>query len=183
MPLLIKRPRSMIRSPGDPMPIQIDAKLNAFRRSASGFFVTLEVAPDSDWEELARAPLGQAFGVAMIAYDAETGKASPGADTPPLSPDAGKQRGESGRPRRPFHEMSRAQQAGILCADMTFQLWLSNQVKDDVAEPADAAQFVRQLCGVHSRADLSEDRVAGKKWDALVTRFYQDTGRLAEVRG
>jgi hypothetical protein len=180
MPLLIKRPRSMIRSPGDPMPIQIDAKLNAFRRSASGFFVTLEVAPDSDWEELARAPLGQAFGVAMIAYDAETGKASPGADTPPLSPDAGERRIESGKIRKPFHEMSRAQQAGILCSDQTFQLWFSRfHHKPGI----DCAEAVRAYCGVTSRADLSEDRVAGKKWDALVTRFYQDTGRLAEVRG
>jgi hypothetical protein len=164
------------------MPIQIDAKLNAFRRSSSGFFVTLEIAPDCDWEELARAPLGQAFGVAMVAYDVETGKASPGANSPSHS-HTGQQRGEAGKPRKHFHEMSRAQQAGILCSDANFQFWLSTHPQLPVPAPKDAAEAVRVICGVHSRADLSEDRVAGKKWDQLVTRFYQDTGRLAEVRG
>jgi hypothetical protein len=162
------------------MPIQIDAKLNAFRRSSKGFYITLEISPDCDWEDLAKAPLGQAFGVAMVAYDAETGKASPGADTPPRSPDAGQQRDEAGKSRQPFHKMSRAQQAGILCNDATFQLWLSNAFGSH--DGADCAGAVRRLCGVQSRADLSEDRVAGKKWDQLVTSFYQATGRMAEAR-
>jgi hypothetical protein len=164
------------------MPIQIDAKLNAFRRSTKGFYITLEISPDCDWQELASAPLGQAFGVAMIAYDIETGKASPGADTPPPSPDAGQQRGESGKPRSPFNKMSRAQQAGILCADTSFQFWLMTHPQLPVPAPKDAAEFVRHLCGVTSRSELSEDRVAGKKWDQLVTNFYQATGRIAEQR-
>lgn len=163
------------------MPIQLDAKLNAFRRSTKGFYITLEISPDCDWTELAAAPLGQAFGVAMIPYDIETGKASPGADTPPLSPDAGERRDQSGKSRQPFHKMSRAQQAGILSNDTTFGLWLSKAYPNTDAE--DTAEAVRRLCGVHSRADLSEDRVAGKKWDQLVTNFYEATGRLAEQRG
>lgn len=163
------------------MPIQLDAKLNAFRRSTKGFYITLEISPDCDWTELAAAPLGQAFGVAMIPYDIETGKASPGADTPPLSPDAGERRDEPGKSRQPFHKMSRAQQAGILCADPTFGLWLSNLYPDvDAPDPAEA---VRKICRVQSRSLLSEDAVAGKRWDALVASFFQQTGRMAEARG
>jgi hypothetical protein len=163
------------------MPIQIDAKLNAFRRSSKGFFITLEVAPDSDWEELARAPLGQAFGVAMVAYDSETGKASPGTSDSPPGSGAGQQRGEPGKPRQPFHKLSRAQQAGILCQDPTFGLWLAN-AHPDLASLDSCATAVRMICGVTSRSELSEDRVAGKKWDQLVTSFQQATGRMAEAR-
>jgi hypothetical protein len=168
------------------MPIQIDAKLNAFRRSPKGFFITLEVAPDSDWEELARAPLGQAFGVAMVAYDSETGKASPGIAAKADGPNTGEQRGEAGKPqaekpRQPFHKLSRAQQAGILCQDPMFGLWLAN-AHPDLASLDSCATAVRMICGVTSRSELSEDRVAGKKWDQLVTSFQQATGRMAEAR-
>jgi hypothetical protein len=167
------------------MPIQIDAKLSAFRRSSKGFFITLEVGPDSDWEELARAPLGQAFGVAMVPYDAETGKASPGersgGDVVSPSSSTGQQRGEAGKPRKPFHEMSRAQQAGLLCQDARFALWLSNIYPE--IEAKDAADAVRQICQVKSRAELSEDRIAAMRWDALLAGFEQETGRMAEMRG
>lgn len=156
------------------MPIQLDAKLNAFRRSSRGFFITLEIGPDSDWSEIAAAPLGQAFGVAMVAYDAETGKASPGAEPLPHTPDAGQRRGESGKPRQHFSQMSRAQQAGILCQDATFGLWLSKAYPTLSASDVPAA--VRIICNVASRSELSEDRVAGKKWDQLVSRYRQDTG-------
>lgn len=178
------------------MPIQLDAKLNAFRRSSKGFFITLEIGPDCDWAELAAAPLGQAFGVAMVAYDAETGKASPGTALTGAETPTGQQRGEAGKPqaepseitgrevvarsRKPFHELSRAQQAGILSNDVTFGLWLSKVCPEIVA--ADTADAVRKFCRVSSRAELSEDRVAGKRWDALVTQFFQETGRMAEAR-
>jgi hypothetical protein len=161
------------------MPIQLDAKLNAFRRSSKGFYITLEIGPDSDWADLAAAPLGQAFGVAMVPYDAETGKASPGSGASPALP-TGQQRGEPGKPRTPFHQISRAQQAGILCNDDGFCLWLS--VAHPLPDVTEAAEAVRRLCGVTSRSELSEDRVAGKKWDQLVTNFYEATGRMAEVR-
>jgi hypothetical protein len=170
------------------MPIKFAGKLNAFSRGPRGFFVKLEIGGDDDWQELAAAPLGTTFGVAMVAIDAETGvskDASPGADTPPRSPDAGKlsvEAGKADKPRRPFHEMSRAQQAGILCGDQTFKLWLSTAYPN-TANMVDCADAVRLLCGVHSRAELSEDRVAGKKWDRIVTHFHETTGRLAEVRG
>jgi hypothetical protein len=165
------------------MPIQLDAKLNAFRRSSKGFYITLEIGPDSDWTELAAAPLGQPFGVAMIPYDAETGKASPGElpSQAPAKQDTGQRSGEAGKPRKPFHEMSRAQQAGILCNDQAFKLWLS-AAYPNTANMTSCADAVRLLCDVVSRSELSEDRVAGKKWDQLVTNFFEATGRMAEAR-
>jgi hypothetical protein len=160
------------------MPIQIDAKLSAFRRSSKGFFITLEVGPDSDWEELARAPLGQPFGVAMIPYDAETGKAAD-ADLPTAEDVRGILAPE--KKRKPFHEMSRAQQAGILCNDPKFQLWMSNAFPD--CWSGDCADAVRGYCRITSRVDLDTNQMAARKWDAIVATYHSDTGQMAEARG
>jgi hypothetical protein len=171
------------------MPIQLDAKLNAFRRSSKGFYITLEIGPDSDWTELAAAPLGQAFGVAMIPYDAETGKAQ----LRPVPDDlnTGKVRGDAGRPRKPFHEMSRAQQAGILCNDPTFQIWVwgqlseseAQQAGDDGAFPDDVAPvWLRERCGIFSRRTLDTDEAAAAKFDAIVSQYRQSQGLEAEQR-
>lgn len=152
------------------MPIQLDAKLNAFRRSTKGFFITLEINPDSDWEDLARAPLGTAFGIAMVAFDPETGKAS----VEPVKPE------RTPRERKPWNEMSRAQQAGILCGDTKFQLWLSTRK----IEGANAADALRQYCNIPSRTCLDdpEYRAAARDFDVLVAAFRQDTGQFAEQR-
>jgi hypothetical protein len=164
------------------MPIQIDAKLNAFRRSSRGFFITLEVGPDSDWAELAAAPLGTAFGVALVAYDAETGTPVPVSQLPSAVPNTGQQRGETGKPRKPWNGMGRAQQAGILCGDHTFQLWLSKRLNYTVVE--DCAEALRNYLNIHSRAALDDglhDKAA-VKFDALVAAYRQDTGQMAEAR-
>lgn len=160
------------------MPIQLDAKLNAFRRSSRGFFVTLEIGPDCDWSELAAAPLGQAFGVAMVPYDAETGQASPGSGASAVT-STGQQRGQPGKPRQPWNELPRSQRAGIRCGDLTFQLWLSKRFPN--AE-GDAATVLRAACGVKSRTDLNESPEAAERFDRLDAQFMIDTGQMAEVR-
>jgi len=168
------------------MPIQLDAKLNAFRRSSKGFYITLEIGPDSAWEELAAAPLGAAFGVAMVAYDPDTGKrvdAGPGAvNGSGESLNTGQLRGEVGKSRTPFTQMKRAQQAGILCSDQRFQLWLSSRLR--ITEPRDCAEVLRRYLGVHSRAALDdgEHDAAALKFDQLVSEYRTDTGMQAEER-
>jgi hypothetical protein len=168
------------------MPIQIDAKLSAFRRSSKGFFITLEVGPDSDWEELARAPLGQPFGVAMIPYDAETGKAAD-ADLPTAEDVRGILAPE--KKRKHWGEMSRAQRAGILCSDPEFQDWvLCESTKEPryhwSNDPAEcAAQYVRWYCGVETRALLDDATQTQASFDQLVAKFQQAAGRMAEARG
>jgi hypothetical protein len=165
------------------MTIKFAGKLNAFSRGPRGFFVKLEIGADDDWEDLAKSPLGMTFGVVMVPIDPETGRvpeASPGADSPPRSPDAGQQPGEAGKPRVPWSQMPRSQRAGIRCSDLKFQLWLSKRFPN--AE-GDAAEVLRAACGVKSRADLNESPEAGDRFDRLDAQFMQDTGQLAEARG
>lgn len=172
------------------MPIQIDAKLSSFRRSSRGFYITLEVGPDSDWHELASAPLGQAFGVAMVAYDADTGKASPGeAASKPiaeLSP-TGQQRGEAGKPRRHFDELPLSQQAALLCQDLQFADWflrLSGYSTSTSRDQNTIAQALRNHFEIASRSDLDNPLLDHTRaaFRVLVAKYREQTGRQAEQR-
>ncbi len=170
------------------MPIQLDAKLSAFRRSPKGFFITLEVNPDSDWEELARAPLGTAFGVAMIPFDPETGKrvdASPDTRESPADRHTGQQRGEVGKPskeRKPFDSLPLSQQAALLCNDGRFRVWWR---PDDAPSVPDMADMMRNYLGIESRAELDDpDRPSARDgFRKMLADYRQATGQAAEVRG
>jgi hypothetical protein len=78
------------------------------------------------------------------------------------------------QPKR-WVEMSRPQQAGILCSDPRFQGWVLDQPEG----PEDPAAFVRWFCNVRSRADLDTVPTA---FDDLVTTYRRDTGQMAEKR-
>jgi hypothetical protein len=75
--------------------------------------------------------------------------------------------------RRKFSDMSPAQQAGILCNERPFQLFLSEKfghLSEDAAyeNESEAADCVRELCNVKSRADLTADNA---EWLSLVLAY------------
>jgi hypothetical protein len=75
------------------------------------------------------------------------------------------------KPKRSWSELSRAEQAGLKCADTDFSgyLWArTNQM--DIPEWT-AAEAVRKLCGVNSRAELDRNPNAGKAWDSLYSDY------------
>ncbi len=165
------------------MPIKFAAKKVGWSQSDKGFVLRLLVAPDDDWMEVANAPLGSPFGVVMVAIDPETGvrtDASPGtADSSSAGSHTGQQRGEAGKPRKPWREMSRAQQAGILCRDFGFGMWLMGRTSFNSGEVADA---LRQRLGISSRADIDDNPDAARVFDAMVLSYRSDTGQMAEQR-
>lgn len=77
-------------------------------------------------------------------------------------------------PKKHFNELSRAQQAGILCADKGFQDWLYVNYGGGWSPHGDTAGIVRRHCQVESRRELDED-VSRDLWDALVTRYREET--------
>lgn len=69
------------------------------------------------------------------------------------------------KPRKSWSELSRPQQAGILCADMGFQKYLK------VGNQETAADQVRFHCRVASRAELENADGPARAWDNLVAAF------------
>ncbi len=78
--------------------------------------------------------------------------------------------------KKRWHEMSRAQQAGVLCHDESFVEWIG------AADEDEAAMKVRHQCGVFSRAELDKEPTAGKRWDEIVSNYRMFTQGMAEVR-
>lgn len=160
------------------MPIQFAARKHGWRQTDKGYVLTLLIDPTDQWQEVALASLGEAFGVAMVKIDPATGQSVPevhggyshieaapsGANT-----DNSRQRVSGKR----WSEMSRAQQAGVLCADERFWRWAG------VTNSDQAAEYLRHQCGVNSRRELD-----GKPemFDAMIATYRRDTGQMAEAR-
>lgn len=90
------------------------------------------------------------------------------------------------KPKKRFDEMSRAQQAGILCADPSFQEWIAQKLPVSMMRnDGDTAAIVRSLCGISSRSELDSgvSSEAAQRWDNIVFDYRQATGQLAEQRG
>jgi len=91
--------------------------------------------------------------------------------------------------------MKLSQQAGVLCNDAAFQRFLHEGVRTDadrigggrawsrpVTNNDDAAEAVRFLCGVNSRADLDKANAAGERWREIVG-LYRAWVREPEIVG
>lgn len=72
------------------------------------------------------------------------------------------------KPRRKFEDLTPAQQAGILCGQQNFQLFLNERFHYNAGSSDEAAEAVRELCKVSSRALLTTDNT---EWHALQLAF------------
>lgn len=86
--------------------------------------------------------------------------------------------------RTPFAELPAPQQAGILCNDPQFQQFAGTRtVKSGTSlNPSAAAEYVRLICGVNSRAAIATNPAAADRFEALKTEFDTWRGRIAERR-
>jgi hypothetical protein len=68
--------------------------------------------------------------------------------------------------------MTAAQQAGVLCSDPAFQKFLHDDKRcQAVRGPSDAAEFVREWCGVVSRSVIDQFPFAIDRWHSLVSDY------------
>ena len=97
------------------------------------------------------------------------------------------QQPEAPKEKRKFEEMSRAQQAGILCADDQFRSYLFIRYRNEwnrahatimdgsTADTAQcieiAASVVRHIFAIDSRTKLDTGAEAARAWDGLVSDF------------
>lgn len=73
--------------------------------------------------------------------------------------------------KRKWDELSIAQQAGIMCNEKGFQTFVKEKSPHFEATTEDAAQYVRQLCGVNSRANIEGKPDAERKFRALRVEY------------
>ena len=89
-----------------------------------------------------------------------------GGVSPPLPGTDGRKPGT-----KSWSSMSPAQQAGIRCADVQFQQFLSERFKRSVVSAEGAAEAVRHYCQVLSRAEIKRGHSSAERWDLLDGEF------------
>lgn len=84
-------------------------------------------------------------------------------------------------PHTPFNDLPLPQQAGILCNEEQFCLFAGARTVGEGVElcPGAAAEFVRAWCGISSRAELTGNPEAARKFNILRTEFDAWRGRIA----
>lgn len=70
--------------------------------------------------------------------------------------------------RRKFEDLTPAQQAGILCGQQSFRVFLNERFHYNTSSAEEAAEAVRELCKVSSRALLTTDNT---EWKGLQLAF------------
>ena len=157
--------------------VNCEVRKIAYRQSKDGIVVSFVVHPNEVPAGLATSQLGTRYILALVELDDEDmPKVSEGAvRTLPRRRESSHQSVESrdqgavdpSRPtsRKSWHEMTPAQQAGILCADKSFQTWLG------VNNETDAAILVRAKCKVKTRSDIAYGEKTNDYWIDLVSKY------------
>jgi len=181
--------------------MHFEAKKHAYRQTQDGVVVSFVVHPNDVCADLAIAPLGTHYVVALAPYTEQgppsstglehgasipaVGGSNPPADTTPAP-----------KERRPFHTLPRSQQAGIACDDPAFRAWVDKQPWKTEAARLHADEvwdrernpnkwfgvFVCDRCGVSSRRWLDAEPAAADRWDALYNEFLVATGQTTWER-
>ena len=163
--------------------LSFEAKRYAFRQSKDGIIVSFVVHPNDLTPELASAPLGTRYMVAL----AEIGDdEQPKAETPVGWQHIGTPRGNAetvtAEHVAPKSDGERAvTRAVMLAKDPEFQKWIVS-ADGQVADEAGARFMILQTCGIKSRSELKDNVDARMRFYRLIARFESETGRMAERR-
>lgn len=181
------------------MASHFEAKLHGFRRTQDGVVISYVVHPQDLSAEMAMAALGTRYMVAFsqIGDDEKpiTNGATVAGSTDRINgqePDGnGNRDGNSskgvtaGKDRQPFNGLKLSNQAALRCNDEQFKVYLMDEYPSVSAKYNDAADVVRELCSVKSRAEFDNNVSSASHWrdleseyqDWLVTKKYRDSVR------
>ena len=144
--------------------LQMEVKKNGLTQTQDGTWkLSLTVHPNDMPSDLLTAPMGKIY-VAVLAAVGDDGQPEPTREQ---------------KPKKRWHEMSRAQQAGILISDPSFEDWIADRLEDR-GETTD--ERLKSYLDISSKAELDTKHSAAKWWDYLVAQYRQDTGQEAEQR-
>lgn len=166
--------------------LHCEAKKHAYRQTQDGVVVSFVLHPQEIPDGLAIAPLGTRYMLALVEIgddekpkNRKDGEANPTGrhrNTSPVSNDktppapAPDQPARATRPIH-WHDMTLAQQAGILCNEPSFWKFLNENYPANICGAHDAATLIRSVCDVRSRSELDPDRPSGRQWRHIASRY------------
>jgi len=154
--------------------IHCEMKKIAYRQSKDGVVISFVLHPQEVPPELSTSHIGARYIAALVEIGddeqpiqrPEKEKPNPFASTSPtLQPDKDKPAGAKWKDLQP------AQQAGMQCAKPVFWAYLNEERNYRVTNPEEAAEAVREICGVHSRVELGTNHKARVIWHQLDSEF------------
>jgi hypothetical protein len=153
--------------------LSVEAKKHALRQQQDGCWImTLRVHQNDMPEAIMKAAMGTRYQLAMVEIgDDEQPVSRPVSQAEkqpePAAPTAKPARAD--KEKRSFGEMQPSQQAGILCGERLFRLFLAEKFPQVwTITNRDPASAVREICKVNSRADIRSDNA---DWSALVLSY------------
>jgi hypothetical protein len=86
--------------------------------------------------------------------------------------------------RTPFNDLPPAQQAGMLCNDDRFQRFAATRsgLPGQTFTTTAAAEYLRQICKISSRSELTTSETAAQQFQNLRTEFDAWIGKIASPR-
>ena len=162
--------------------LNCEAKKHAYRQTQDGVVVSFVLHPQEIPDELALAPLGQRFILAMVALNDqdEPKEVMPNTVSTPKAgdnrqhnkPPASEDSATPALARRSWDEVPPAQQAGILCEKKDFQKFIAD-LMFPIINPNEihAKRLVVEHCKVASRSEIKEGTAAAELWRDLVEKY------------
>ena len=160
--------------------IAIELKKDGLTQRQEGHWVLRFVVQAADMDErITKAAMGTRFQAALVAIGDDelpikSGKeAMPNPQRPTSQldtqpqPDTDKPAGA----KRDWRDVQPAAQAGIRCSEAPFWAFLNETRNYQVSNPQDAAEAVREICGVKSRVELGTKHAARVLWHQLDEEF------------
>lgn len=133
--------------------VHFEAVKISLKQDKSGFILTTAIHPNDVPESLLRDWVGSRYMVAMVKLDDEN---------QPIEPPEAKAGREA------------VAKAAQLCKLPRFQKWLFRSGYAFEESEAAAADAIRDVCGINSRADLKTDADARTTFDSLVEAFKKE---------
>lgn len=143
--------------------IAFEALLSVYRKSRDGIVVSFVVHPSEVPRELALAPIGQRFGVALAML---------GDDKP------------SENSKSTADEMMKKARtrAVLLCEDTRFHAWITRKGDAVVASREAAADWLRGWIGADSRSSIASSTDVYQRFLTIEAQYRKETGLVTERR-
>lgn len=154
--------------------IPCEMVLYAYRKNKDGVVVSFVVHPEDMPDALATARIGSRWVGALVHVgDNELPVQQPAkektreADLTPATPRRLDKPAGAKRDKMDWRDVQPAAQAGIRCAEPTFCAFLNETRNYRITGADEAAQAVRDICGVRSRVEFGTDHRKRVLWHQL----------------